>query len=101
MTEVLGAAAGAVRLVSRVVNKAWSDWASCLGRIFEVNPIKCRCGGTMKAIGVIREDHELDRLLEHQGIEVDFPKTRPARSPPKYRVGEDTQLDTGSGRVGR
>ena len=91
-----GAAAGAVRLACVAANKALRGWAACLGRIFEVDPIKCRCGGTMKLIAVITEDHELDRLLVHQGIEVDFPKTRPARSPPKYRVGEDTQLDPGS-----
>ena len=50
----------------------------------------------MKPIAVITDGHELDRLLTHLGVEVDFPKTRPARSLPRYPGDEDTQFDPGS-----
>ncbi len=46
----------------------------------------------MRVVAVITEDRELDRLLAHLGLEVDFPKMKPARSPPRG-FGEDTQVD--------
>ncbi len=46
----------------------------------------------MRAVAVIVEDRELDRILAHLGEEVDFPKTAPARSPPRQR-GEESQID--------
>ena len=47
----------------------------------------------MRLIAVIGEDAELDRLLPHIGVEADFPKTMPARSPPMFQGDEDTQFD--------
>ena len=65
-----------------------------MGRIFEVDVIKCmRCGGTMKAIATITDDAELERLLKHVGLEADFPKTKPARAPPSTGGGEGSQVD--------
>jgi hypothetical protein len=69
-------------------------WAACLGRIFEIDVIKCaRCGGTMKAIATITADAELERLLRHVGLEADLPKTRPARAPPALWGGEGSRVD--------
>src|SRR5271154_3358002 len=83
LVGVVGAAASTARKARKVVAAAVRGWASCLGRIFEIDVIKClRCGGTMKAIATITDDGELERLLRHVGIEADFPKTRPARAPP-------------------
>lgn len=89
-----GAACAAVRAGRKAASKALRNWAGCLGRIFEVDPIKCNaCGGTMRPIAVITDDKELTRLLVYMGLEGDFPVTTPARSPPMYRGDEETQLD--------
>jgi diadenosine tetraphosphate (Ap4A) HIT family hydrolase len=88
-----GAAASMGRSMRKKVTAAVRGWASCLGRIFEVNPIKCRCGGTMVAIATIRDDAELERVLRHEGLEVDFPRTKPSRSPPSVYGGEDGQVE--------
>lgn len=65
-----------------------------MGRLFEVNAIKCAsCGGEMKVVAAISDDVELERLMRHLGIEADFPKTKPARSPPVGWGGEDSQVD--------
>ena len=47
----------------------------------------------MQAIAVISDDHELERMLAHMGIETDFLKTKPARSPPRNLGDEGTQWD--------
>lgn len=46
----------------------------------------------MRAVAVITDDGELERILAHLGVEADFPKTKAARSPPRM-WGEDTQVD--------
>jgi hypothetical protein len=77
---VLGKVERAARKAIRAAARAW---AVCLKRVFEVSPVLCvRCGGEMKLMGVILDDAELDRILAHQGWLGDFPKTKPARSPP-------------------
>jgi hypothetical protein len=90
----LGTAGAIVRAARKAARSAVRGWASCLGRIFEIDVITCaRCGGTMKAIASITEDGELERLLRHAGLEADFPKTRPARAPPAAWGGEGSQVD--------
>ena len=86
------AAMGGMGAAGKTAGRVVRSWAACLGRIFEVNPIKCgACGGVMQAIAVIRDDYKLGRLLGHMGIETDYPKTKPARSPPKSGGEEETQ----------
>ncbi len=46
----------------------------------------------MRAVAVIVEDWELGRILAHMGEEADFPRTAPARSPPRG-IREETQVD--------
>ena len=53
-------------------------------------------GAEMKPVAAVVEDKELDRLLACLGVETDFPKTQPARSPPLPWGGEDSQLDARS-----
>ncbi|MBI3552173.1 MAG: transposase [Elusimicrobia bacterium] len=94
LVGVLGTAARRARAARKVVAAAVKGWAACLGRIFEIDVIKCtRCGGTMKAIASITDDAELERLLKHVGLEADFPRTRPARAPPAMFGGEGSQVD--------
>jgi hypothetical protein len=94
LVGALGTAAAIVRAARKAGRSAVRGWASCLGRIFEIDVITCaRCGGTMKAIASITEDGEFERLLRHVGLEADFPKTLPARAPPAAWGGEDSQAD--------
>ncbi len=94
LVGVLGTAATTARAARKVVAAAVKGWASCLGRIFEIDVIKCaRCGGRMRPIAAITEAVELERLLLHVGLEADFPRTRPARAPPLGWGREGSQVD--------
>ncbi|MBI5882603.1 MAG: transposase, partial [Elusimicrobia bacterium] len=95
--------AGALRLpavlsaVSNTVRKAVSaaarTWAACMRKVFEIDPVLCpSCGGQMRPVAVITDDRELDRILAHLSLPRDFPKTAPARSPPRA-TAEETQVD--------
>ena len=76
---VLGQALQTARKTARAAARAW---AACIKRVFEVNPVLCaKCGGSMALVAMILDDGELDRILGNQGWPVDFPKTKPARSP--------------------
>ena len=69
-------------------------WAACLGRILGADDIKCpKCGGALVAVAAIQDDVELARLMEHLSLEVDFPRTKPARAPPSAAGLEESQLD--------
>ncbi|MCX5795514.1 MAG: transposase [Elusimicrobia bacterium] len=84
--------------VKEAVSRSARSWASCMNRVFEVDPLVCpRCAATLVPVAIIMNDRELVRLLEHLGLPTDFPKTVPARTklveamcgPP----GEECQLD--------
>ena len=85
----------AAREVRRAVKAAGRSWASCLKKVFEVDPVRCvRCGGEMKLVAVILDDRELDRVLGHEGWAVEFPKTKPSRAPPgRAPEVDDSQVD--------
>ena len=84
---VMGAVERAARKAARAAARAW---AACIKRVFEVDPVLCvGCGSEMRLVAVIIEDDQLDRILEHQGWPVEFPKTKASRSPPARRGAED------------
>ncbi len=90
----------AKREVGKAAKKAGSaalrSWAACVRKVFEVDPVRCvKCGGEMKLVAVILDDGELDRILAHQGWSVEFPKTKPSRSPPAgcHSADAEGQLD--------
>ncbi len=86
-------AARAKRAASGAAERMVRGWAACLGRILGVDDIKCpKCGGELLAVAAIQDDVELERLMEHLGLEKDFPRTKPARAPPGAG-GEDSQVD--------
>ena len=84
-----------VREAKRAAKAAGKGWAACLRKIFEVDPVLCvKCGGEMKLVAVILDDAELDRILGHEGWAVEFPKTKPSRSPPgRVLEADDSQVD--------
>jgi len=86
-------AARAKRAASAAAERVVRGWAACLGRILGVDDIKCpKCGGELRAVAAIQDDRELERLMEHLGLEKDFPRTKSARSPPGA-WGEESQVD--------
>ena len=42
-----------------------ASWARLLHKVFEVDPLLCRCGAEMKVISVITAPGLVDRLLRH------------------------------------
>lgn len=47
----------------------------------------------MVPVAVILDDAELVRVLAHLGLVTEFPRTKPARSPPLPLGGEDSQVE--------
>ena len=57
------------------------SWARLLRRIYEVDPLRCPCGGELKIISVLTDPVVVDRILAHRkknGIKSPFA----ARAPP-------------------
>ena len=57
------------------------SWARLLRRIYEVDPLRCPCGGELKIISVLTDPVVVDRILSHRrkkGIKSPFA----ARAPP-------------------
>ncbi len=95
VSGVLAAEEGVLR-PERKAGGGAKSWAACMRRVFEINPISCpSCGGTMKAIASIEDDHEVGRVLVHLGMPADFPKTKPSRAPPGISFDEGGQLEAG------
>lgn len=80
------------KAAKKAASAALRSWAACVRKVFEVDPVRCvKCGGEMKLVAVILDDGELDRILAHQGWPVEFPKTKPSRSPPASRLSADAE----------
>ncbi len=41
------------------------NWADLIRRVYEVDPLVCRCGGTMRVISFITEPRVIERILDH------------------------------------
>jgi Zn-finger nucleic acid-binding protein len=82
----------ATREARKAASAALRSWAACVRKVFEVDPVLCaKCGGEMKLVAVVLDDGELDRILAHQGWPVEFPKTKPSRSPPRREESADAE----------
>ena len=91
---IRAAMAGAERILRKAASVAAKSWAVCLRRVFEIDPLLCpSCASKMTAVAIITQDRELARLLAHLGLPTEFPKTKPARSPPSHCGAEDSQID--------
>ena len=40
-------------------------WAELIRRIYEVDPLLCRCGGSMRVISFITQPRVIERILDH------------------------------------
>ena len=60
-------------------------WAALMARIYEVFPLICpNCGGQMRIIAFITFSADIQKILEHIGVEPDAPRITPARGPPLW-----------------
>ncbi len=83
----------ASRTVKAAATAASKAWAACIKKVFEVNPILCcNCGVEMEPVAAIVADAQLIRLLAHLRLPTEFPKTKPARSPP-LPLCDESQID--------
>ncbi len=69
-------------------------WAVLIARIYEVFPLLCpKCGGQMRLIAFITEGTQIEKILEHIGVDSEPPHIAPARGPPLWEDGGDEQMD--------
>jgi hypothetical protein len=53
------------------------SWSELLARVFKVDVLKCKCGGTMKPMGQIKDPNSIRRYLKHVNIGADPPVSEP------------------------
>jgi len=64
-----------------------SYWASCIKKVFEIDPLVCpKCGGDMKIIAFIHDRKEIKRISENLG-ECDW------RAPPPFSKSANSDTD--------
>lgn len=86
------------REVRQAARGALKSWSACMKKIFDVDPTRCpRCGSVMERVSVIMDDGQLDRILAHQGLPLEFPKTVPSRAPPS--AGDEDGQENPRGEV--
>jgi hypothetical protein len=57
------------------------SWARLIRRVYEVDPLLCRCGERMRVVGFITQPTVILKILHHFGWRFD-PLKLPGRSPP-------------------
>ena len=66
-------------------------WAALIARIYEVFPLICpNCGGQMRIIAFITFSADINKILNHIGVDPEAPRITPARGPPLWE-GEGAQ----------
>jgi hypothetical protein len=54
------------------------EWAKLTAQVFEVDPLRCRCGGTMRIVAFILHPAVIRKILQHR------PRPQPrAHAPPR------------------
>ena len=59
------------------------SWARLIRKVYEVDPMLCRCGERMRVIGFITQAPVIRKILEHIGRRFD-PLVLPGRAPPLF-----------------
>jgi hypothetical protein len=42
------------------------EWAKLIARVFEVDPLRCRCGATMRVVAFILDPTVIRKILQHR-----------------------------------
>ena len=74
-------------------------WAALIARVYEVFPLICpNCAGQMRIIAFITFSADIQKILEHIGVEPDAPRITPARGPPMWDdCGAQESQELGAG----
>jgi hypothetical protein len=65
-------------------------WAACMKRLYELDPLKCpKCSSTMRIIAFITDQHEIEKIMESQGI----PKSQAPPPIPKALLKDELCQD--------
>lgn len=74
-------------------------WAALIARIYEAFPLIClNCGGQMRIIAFIAFSADIQKILDHIGVEPEAPCITPARGPPLMDdVGVQETQEMGEG----
>jgi hypothetical protein len=59
------------------------SWARLIRRVYEADPLLCRCGQRMRVVGFITQPPVILKILHHIGRRFD-PLKLPGRSPPRF-----------------
>ncbi len=57
-----------------------ASWARLIRKVFEVDPLLCKCGAEMKIIAVLTDPKVVDRIILH--LQQTDPATAPRAPPP-------------------
>ncbi len=74
-------------------------WAALIARIHEVFPLLCpMCGGQMRIIAFITFSADIQKILDHLGMQPEAPRMTPAHGPPLWEdVGAQDMQKMGEG----
>ena len=73
--------------------KASLTWAALIRRVFEVDPLRCPCGGELKIVEFYTDGHECADYLERCGLPILTADPKPARSPPELENFEEPEFE--------
>ena len=57
-------------------------WAELMKRTFDLDLLRCECGGRREVIACILDPDVARRILRHLGLPHEPPTSRPSRAPP-------------------
>ncbi len=62
-------------------------WAELMKRTFDLELLRCECGGEREVLACILERSVARRILQHLGLPEEPPVSTPARAPPRLEFG--------------
>ena len=65
--------------------RAAESWARLIRRVYEADPLLCRCGQRMRVVGFITQAPVIRKILDHVGRRFE-PLVLPGRAPPLFPV---------------
>ena len=62
------------------------DWAALLKRVYQIDVLRCPCGGTLRMVALVTELKPVRNILVAMGLD----PTPPARAPPRQETSPGT-----------
>ncbi len=58
--------AGAAEIPTPSQRARRREWAKLIAKVFEVDPLRCPCGGTMRVVAFILDPTAIRKILQHR-----------------------------------